>query len=79
MSADGEMSPHVPSSRFLRIPIHDNGKADIVPYFEKAFAFLGEPRFLLVSNHLSDTRFTFLVMSISVGSFNNAAQFDIGF
>ncbi|KAM7542789.1 hypothetical protein Aperf_G00000000130 [Anoplocephala perfoliata] len=40
VSADGEMSPHVPPSRFLRIPINDNGKADIVPYFEKAFAFL---------------------------------------
>lgn len=40
VSADGEISPHVPPSRFLRIPIHDNGKADMVPYFEKAFAFL---------------------------------------
>nr|CUU97454.1 hypothetical transcript [Hymenolepis microstoma] len=40
VSADGEMSPHVASCRFLRIPIHDNGKADIVQYFDKAFAFL---------------------------------------
>ncbi|VDM18132.1 unnamed protein product [Hydatigera taeniaeformis] len=40
VSADGETSPHVPPSRFLRIPIHDNGKADMVPYFERAFAFL---------------------------------------
>uniref|UniRef100_A0A0R3WG30 protein-tyrosine-phosphatase n=1 Tax=Taenia asiatica TaxID=60517 RepID=A0A0R3WG30_TAEAS len=40
VSADGEISPHVPPSRFLRIPIHDNGKADMVPYFERAFAFL---------------------------------------
>ncbi|VUZ52141.1 unnamed protein product [Hymenolepis diminuta] len=40
VSADGEMSPHVSPCRFLRIPIHDNGKADIVQYFDKAFAFL---------------------------------------
>ncbi|KAL5105440.1 Sentrin-specific protease 7 [Taenia crassiceps] len=40
VSADGETSPHVPPSRFLRIPIHDNGRADMVPYFERAFAFL---------------------------------------
>ncbi|VDD82033.1 unnamed protein product [Mesocestoides corti] len=40
VSADGEASPHVPAARFLRIPIHDNGKADIVPFFTEAFDFL---------------------------------------
>ena len=44
VSADGETSPHVPPARFLRIPIDDNGKADMVPYFDKAFAFLGKLR-----------------------------------
>lgn len=51
VSADGETSPHVPPSRFLRIPIHDNGKADMVPYFERAFAFLGE-----LITHAQNTR-----------------------
>lgn len=42
VSADGEVSPHVSREKFLRIPIHDNNRSDIVPFFEMAFAFLGK-------------------------------------